>query len=307
MAKILITGASGLLGSNLAAVAAGEHAVLGTVHRHPIRIPGVELLAADLSNPDQVHSLIDRQRPAWVVHCAGATEVDRCELEPTWAWRLNLEMATNVAAAAHSVGARLAQISTDAVFDGEAGEYRETDEARPISIYGQSKLEAERAVAESHPEALILRVNFYGWGAGPKRSLAEWFLERLEAGQSCPGFTDVYFSPLLAQHLASLILELLAAGASGLFHLPGRTCLSKYEFGVRLAQAFGLNPSLIRPASVDGAKLPASRAKRLCLVGDKVEESLGRPLPELEAGLREFRESRETWPVRREAKAGAPA
>ena len=307
MARILITGASGLLGSNLALLGASEHEVLGTFHRHSLDIPGVQLVAADLTDPEAAGTVIGSYRPEWVVHCAGATEVDRCELEPAWAWRLNVDMARHVAAAAQSVGARLAHISTDAVFDGEAGEYRESDEARPISIYGQSKLAGERAVAESHPEALILRINFFGWGAGPKRSLAEWFLERLEAGQSCPGFTDVYFSPLLAQHLGRLVFELLAAGPSGLFHLPGRICLSKYEFGVRLAQAFGLDPSLIRPTSIDAAKFPAARAKRLCLAGEKVEAALGRPLPDLEDGLREFRESRQSWPLRRETKAGTPA
>ncbi len=307
MAKILITGASGLLGSNLAVVAAAEHQTLGIYHQHPLQIPGVDMMAAELSDPRQATRVIAGFAPDWVVHCAAASEVDRCELDPAWARRLNLEMAKNVAEAAAGVGARLAHISTDAVFDGELGDYRESDEPRPIMIYGETKLAGERAVALAHPEALVLRINLFGWGPGPKRSLAEWFLERLEAGDTCPGFTDIYFSPLLAQHLARALLELLEAGASGLLHLPGHTCLSKYEFGVQLAQEFGLDAARIRPMSVGDAKLTAARPRRLCLNGEKVESVLGRPLPELDSGLRELRESRGMFPSRRQAKAGAAA
>jgi dTDP-4-dehydrorhamnose reductase len=307
VAKVLITGASGLLGSNLAVVAAGEHPTLGIYHQHPLQIPGVEMVGAELADPGQASRVIAEYSPDWVVHCAAASEVDRCELDPAWAWRLNREMAKSVSEAARLAGARLAHISTDAVFDGEAGDYRESDDPRPIMIYGESKLAGEQAVAQSHPEALILRTNLFGWGPGPKRSLAEWFLERLEAGDSCPGFTDVYFSPLLAQQLARAILDLLASNASGLFHLPGRTCLSKYEFGVQLAKEFGLDPARVRPMRVGEAKLTAARPRRLCLNGEKVEGLLGRPLPELESGLRELRESRGTLPNRRQAKAGAAA
>ncbi len=307
MARILISGASGLLGSNLAVVAATEHQAQGIYHQHPVQIPGVEMVGADLADREQASRVIAAYAPDWVVHCAAASEVDRCELDPAWAWRLNLEMAKNVAEAAHEAGARLAHVSTDAVFDGERGDYRESDEPRPIMIYGVSKLAGEQAVAQAHPEALILRINLFGWGPGPKRSLAEWFLERLEAGDSCPGFTDVYFSPLLAQQLARAILDLLAVGASGLFHLPGRTCLSKYEFGVQLAQQFELDPARIRPMVVGEAKLTAARPRRLCLNGEKVEGLLGRPLPELESGLRELRESRGMLPNRRQARAGAAA
>ncbi|MGH2621205.1 MAG: sugar nucleotide-binding protein, partial [Anaerolineales bacterium] len=142
---------------------------------------------------------------------------------------------------------------------------------------------------------------------GPKRSLAEWFLERLETGDSCPGFTDIFFSPLLAQQLGQAILDLLAVGASGLYHLPGRTCLSKYEFGVRLAEEFELDPARIRPMRVGEAKLTAARPKRLCLNGEQVESVLGRRLPELESGLRDLRESRGRLPSRRQAKAGTAA
>src|SRR3990172_5052856 len=132
-------------------VAAAEHPTLGVYHQHPLQIPGVEMVGAELADPGQASRVIAGYSPDWVVHCAAASELD-----PAWAWRLNREMAKSVSEAARLAGARLAHISTDAVFDGEAGDYRESDEPRPIMIYGESKLAGEQAGAQSHPEALIL-------------------------------------------------------------------------------------------------------------------------------------------------------
>lgn len=292
MAKLLITGVSGLLGGNMALTAAREHEVIGVVHRHRVDLPGVDVVQADLAQPGATEALIEAQRPGWVVHCAGATQLDRCEREPAWAHALNVDMARQVAEASAAAGARLAHLSTDSVFDGEKGGYDEADEPRAINAYAESKLAGERAVAAAHPGALIVRTNFFGWNVRAKVNLAEWFLANLERGEACKGFTDVSFSPLYVDDLAGLILSLLKRGARGVFHLPGRDCVSKHAFGVRLAEAFELEASLILPASVDEMDFTARRAKRTCLNGGKSESFLGRPLPALEAGLRAFRAAR---------------
>jgi dTDP-4-dehydrorhamnose reductase len=134
--------------------------------------------------------------------------------------------------------------------------------------------------------------------------LAEWFLDRFDQGEPTPGFTDVYFSPLVVDHLASWLLELLGRGAHGLLHLPGATCLSKYEFGVRLAKAFRHDPALVHPASVKDSGMRAERPLRTCLKGDRAVSLLGRPLPDLEEGLDELRR---TWPDRRSLRLAQPA
>ncbi len=293
MARILVTGASGLLGASLALVAAEEHEVVGTYHQHPLELPGVKMVQADLTEAGAALRLLLVHAPDWVVHCAAATEVDRCEREPQWARQMNVAVPGVIAQACLRIGARLVHISTDAVFDGVEGEYREVDPPRPINVYGVTKLEGERNVAELDPEALILRTNFFGWSLGQKASLAEWFLHRLEQGKACPGFTDVFFSPLFADHLAGFILALLEREAHGLMHLPGRTCLSKYDFGVRLAESFNLDPTLIQAAGADDADLPAPRPRHICMVGEKAESVLGAKLPGVDAGLHDFRQLRE--------------
>lgn len=295
MARILVTGASGLLGSNLAVLARDQHEVIGAYHRNPIAIDRVRMIEADLTQDGAPAEVIGRHRPDWVVHCAAATDVDRCEREPDWARAMNVTLAEQVARACRRSGARLAHISTDSVFDGQSGDYREDDLAEPINVYGETKLAGERALLRGNPTALVLRTSLFGWGPDGHRGLAHWFTHRLQAGQSCSGFADVYFSPLYAPHLAQAILELLERRASGLYHLPGRTCLSKYEFGLRLAHALELDSRLVVPGTLEQAALGAKRAKRLCLSGTKVEAALGHRLPEIDRGLRELAHDRELW------------
>ncbi len=286
----MITGASGLLGANLVLDALGAgHQVIAVSFRHAVRHPKVESVAADLSCPGEARRILGDWRPQWVVHCAAATDVDACEAEPVKAFRLNRDMAGQVAMAARAVGARLVHISTDAVFDGERGDYTEDDEPHPINVYGESKLEGERVARHEHPEALIVRTNIYGWNAQPKQCLSEWFLSRLRAGRESPGFVDAWFSPILAKDLGAILLRLLSEGRVGVWHVGGRDCLSKFDFGVLIAQVFGHNSHLIKPEAMQDSRLRARRGRRLCLQSSRMPTLDGVQLPHVYEGLRRWK------------------
>jgi dTDP-4-dehydrorhamnose reductase len=286
MTRVLVTGASGLLGASLSLLASEAGAeVVGTYHRHELDLPGVRMVAADLLPPGAGEELVARERPEWVVHCAGGTDVDACEQDPRTAERLNRDLAQEVARASRSAGAGLVHISTDAVFAGDAGPYAEGDPLRPLNVYGRTKLEAEQRVLAEHDRAIVVRTNFFGWSATGRRGLAEWFWNRLEAGRECPGFTDVWFNPLLVTDLARTLLGLMDLGVPGVVHVAGGTCASKFEFGQALARAFGYDAELVRPATSDGAGLRAPRPKRLCLAVGRAERLLRRRMPSLEAAL----------------------
>jgi dTDP-4-dehydrorhamnose reductase len=163
-------------------------------------------------------------------------------------------------------------------------------------VYGASKLAGEHVVRAEHPEAVIVRTNIYGWNAQPKHSLAEWFLARLEAGQECPGFTDAWFSPILVNDLGVRLFELLRAGAEGLYHVAGSECITKYAFGVRLAEVFGLPRELIVPSGARESKPAARRGAMLCLDSGKASKQLEKPMPAVSDGLARLKRLRaEGW------------
>ena len=141
---------------------------------------------------------------------------------------------------------------------------------------------------EADPQAIVARVNLFGWSLSGRRSLAEFFFNKLSAGERCMGFTDVYFCPLLANDLGRLFLKMLEARLSGLYHIVGSECSSKYDFGLRVARLFGLDASLISPASVQASGLTAARSPNLTLNTAKLANALGEPLPNLSTGLEQF-------------------
>ena len=184
----------------------------------------------------------------------------------------------------------MVHLSTDSVFDGVRGNYREEDQPHPINTYAHTKLESEWAVASANPQAIIARVNLYGWSLTGKRSLAEFFFNHLSTGRQVMGFTDVYFCPLLATELGKLLLRMLEKELSGIYHVVSRECITKYEFGVRLARKFGLDDGLIQPVSVTQAGLAAARSPNLTLRTDKLTQALGEEPPGIDSNMDAFYE-----------------
>lgn len=290
--RILVTGASGLLGLNLALTTATEAnkdlVVVGQVNRHIVRTGTFTVIQTDLLAPGAVERLIEHVQPDWVINCAALAILDACEADPALAHQLNVELPRTLALHVARSGARLVHISTDAVFDGQRGNYTEEDTPNPLSVYARTKLEGEQAVAAANPEAIIARVNLFGWSLTGKRSLAEFFFYNLRIGKEVMGFTDVCFCPLLVNDLARLLLKMLEQGLSGLYHVVSRDCVSKYNFGVALARKFGLESDLVKPASVSESGLQASRSPRLTLKADKLARALGESPPNLSTGLDRF-------------------
>jgi dTDP-4-dehydrorhamnose reductase len=288
MARVLVTGASGLLGLNLALEASEHHQVFGVINSHPLITDRFTVLKADLLEPGAVERVVDTAQPDWVIHCAALANLDACEQDSELAQELNIELPRKLAAYVTRGGARLVHISTDAVFDGLRGDYTEADAPNPVSVYARTKYAAEQAIAAASQEAIIARVNLYGWSLSGERSLAEFFFYHLQAGKGVMGFTDVYFCPLLVNDLAQVLLKMLAKNLSGLYHVVCPDTLSKYDFGVAIAQKFGFDEGLITPTSVKDAGLSAARSPRLTLQIYKLIHDLGETPPGISPGLERF-------------------
>jgi len=289
MTHYLVTGVSGLLGLNFAlAVDGKKHQVTGVANTLPMAWASFKNVQAELTQPGVIESLIEEHKPDVILHCAAIANVDACESEPELAKRVNTDLPGGIAEACRRHSVKMIQISTDAVFDGVKGNFTEDDPTNPLSVYALTKRDGENAVMSANPDALVTRVNFYGWSAAGNRSLAEVFYNNLQAGNQMNGFTDVTFCPMNILDLSELLVEATDLQLKGIYHVVGSEPMSKYEFGLRIAEKFGFNTALIKPVSVNDGNLKAARSPNLSLSTAKLQKALGHDLPAFDAGLQKF-------------------
>ena len=288
MARLLITGASGLLGINLALEAMSEYEVIG-VDRGKLKSPPFSVIKANFFDKNVFEPTLDSTQPDWVINCAALANLEECEKHPDQAKILNTDLPRELADACAKRNIKFVHLSTDAVFDGtKEGAYNEDDEPNPQIIYSQTKFDGELAVQAVNPQAIIARVNFFGWSLGGKRSLGEFFFNNLSEGKNVYGFTDVIFCPMWVNHLAQTLIAMLEKNLSGLYHVVGAQAMNKYQFGVEVARKFGLRESLIAPQSVERSRLTAKRSHNLWLSVHKLSTDLGREIPSFSTGLDGF-------------------
>ena len=288
MTRILVTGVSGLLGINLSHEMMREYDIVGVDRGKLVNAP-FKIWKADLLDSGAVDAILNSVRPNWLINCAALADLEACENTPYLARALNTDLPAQMAKACRSRDISFAHISTDAVFDGEKdGFYTEEDSPNPLGVYSQTKLDGERAVLNENKNAIVARVNFYGWSLSGKRSLAEFFHHNLTNNKSMSGFTDVIFCPMFVNHTARILIKMLEKNLSGLYHLVGTQAMSKYQFGVEIARKFSLQEGEISPKSILASSLTARRAHNVALSTHKLSTDLGETLPEFSTGLDEF-------------------
>lgn len=276
--RLLITGGTGLLALNWACALRDTWDVTLGTHRHSVDLAGVNACPLVLDDPVRLQAQLEEVSPDLVVHTAGLTSVDKCELSPVMANQANIEIAQNVALVAARHGAALVHVSTDHLFSGQESMYTEAEPPAPVNHYARTKALAETAVMQANPAALVLRTNFFGWGHAGRQSFTDWLIYNLRVGKELSLFDNVFYTPILADALALAAHELLEKGASGVFNLVGDQRLSKYEFARMLADHFSLPHHLLLQHSFDGSELMAARPHDMSLDNRKAREVLGRNL-----------------------------
>lgn len=271
MDTVLVIGGSGLVGGKVSAIASRAFKVVGT-HRGVIpKIPGVRFVELHKERVEDGIALLRDLKPAAVVDTAAMHNVDRCEEERDLAWQVNAGATGALARVAQDIGARYLFVSTDFVFDGTKGRYREEDVPRPVNHYGATKLAGERAVLAAGPDHLVVRPSVvFGWD-DTRLNFATWVLASLREGKAINVATDWIGSPTFADSLAAAILRLLATPDGGVYHLAGADALSRYELAVRLAGAFELDPSLIKAVAATELNLKAPRPPNASLSSAKAK------------------------------------
>ncbi len=278
MPNLLITGGSGLLGLNWAVAMRERFSVVLGLHQRSISLAGVQSKLIDLTSVEKLASQLESARIASVVHAAGLTSVEQCELNPERAWYLNVDIAENVARACAKVDIPLVHISSDHLFSGKESMSTEEASPSPVNVYGKTKAEAETHVLSAHPKTLVIRTNFYGWGTGYRRSFSDRIIDALRQHHSITLFEDVYYTPILVQELVQAVHELVDQRVTGVFNVVGNECLSKYEFGIRVADIFDLDTRLIRRGTLCTVPELVRRPHNMSLLNRKVSTALGKEI-----------------------------
>ena len=275
---LLITGGTGLLGVNWAVACREHYSVTLTLHERPIQLSGVHTCQVDLTDAAALCTFFAERQIENVIHTAGFTSVEGCERDPEAAHHCNVALAETVARAAADTGVGLIHVSTDHLFDGKADIYFEDSAVSPVNVYGRTKAMAEETVLRAHPGAIVLRTNFYGWGPSYRPSFSDWLLNALRADRPLRLFTDMRYTPTNITPLVEAAMALSAQGASGIFHAVGDEALSKYEFGLRLAESFGLSPKLIEPVRLADQPELVRRPRSMALGTRRLRHFLGQGL-----------------------------
>jgi len=275
MQKILITGGTGLLAINWAFALRDKMHVTLITHSRSININKVSVLNLDLNSIKNIISAIENIKPDYVIHTAGLTSVEKCELDPKEAFFVNAQLAENVALACLKTNTQMVHISTDHLYDGGKSFFSEQDNVCPLNIYGESKAAAEKKILDLGSEVLIIRTNFYGWGPRYRQSFSDNIIKNLRSGMPLKLFEDVFYTPIYIGTLIRLVHELLVQKSNGIFNIVGNERLSKYDFGMSLAKFFNLDTKHITPSKIIDHEFLAKRPNDMSLNNAKIIKKLG--------------------------------
>ena len=274
--RVLVTGAGGMLGTAVQAAA-------------PSTIQLVALRHADLAIEDAqaVERAVARERPEWIVNCAGYTQVDRAEAEPDTAERVNARGPANLARAARDTGARLLHISTDYVFDGRAARpYREDDPVGPLNVYGRTKLAGEQAVRDILPQGhLIVRTQWLFGEGGP--NFVATILRLARERPELKVVNDQHGRPTYAPDLATALWKLIACDARGTVHCANEGAATWFDVAKAAIELAGLHTRVVACATADMPR-PAPRPQYSVLDCVRYQGVVGSPLRSWKAALGEY-------------------
>jgi dTDP-4-dehydrorhamnose reductase len=281
MKKILITGSNGLLGQKLVEllIQSVDIQVVATA-RGENRLPfkdGYEYQSMDITSREQVQEVVANTKPNVIIHTAAMTNVDQCESEKDACWAQNVNSVEYLIEASSKIDCFLLHVSTDFIFDGKAGPYKEDAEANPISFYGWSKYAAEKLVTNSNIRWAIARtVLVYGIAHDMSRTnIILWVKKSLEDGKNIKVVTDQWRTPTLAEDLAKGCTLIAEQEAEGIFNISGKDFLTPYEMAIMTADYFKLDKSLIAQADSTTFSQPAKRPPRTGFDLTKSQKVLG--------------------------------
>lgn len=279
--KILITGSNGLLGQKIVrqtqkkgitflATSKGEN-------RNP-DCPSENYQSLDICNTDDISIVFTDFQPTHVIHTAAITNVDACELNPEECELVNVTATRYLFEAAQKINAHFQLLSTDFIFDGEKGNYKETDEPNPLSVYAKSKVDGEAILLNSDYKnsSIVRTIIVYGIGNNLSRNnIICWAKEALGKGQPMNIIDDQFRAPTWADDLAWACLRICELNTTGIYHISGPETLSIYSIVERVANYYGLSTETLTKTDSSTLNQPAKRPPRTGFDLTKSRNELG--------------------------------
>ena len=281
--KILITGANGMVGSAIVnRLINSSHDILatgrGSCRLDPTIISErLKYLPADITSSTDVRKMVHEFSPDMIIHGAAMTQVDDCEMKKEDCYRVNLEGTASLVAAAEQVASRFCYLSTDFVFDGNSGPYREEDITSPINYYGKTKELAEQIVRNSKLSWSIARtVLLYGKTDHITRSnFIYWVKDNLEAGKKINVVNDQLRTPTYIPDFVDGILKITEQDAEGIYHISGEDQMTPYQMAIVVADHLKLDKTLISPVDASTFTQIGKRPLKTGFLIEKAKQGLG--------------------------------
>lgn len=291
--RVLITGANGLLGQAVVKHLrpSPDYEVLATARDDRPRVTSTpcEYTPMDVTAPDAVTTVFEQYDPDVVVNCAAISDVKTCADDRNEAWAVNARAVKRLAKRCDEVGARLIQVSTDFVFDGENGPYDETARPNPVNYYGRTKLGGENALREVGLSdwTIVRTVLLYGTAENLSRSnVVLWMIDELSKGKTIQVVDDQWRTPTYVADLATGIETIIDREKDGIYHVSGRELVTIHDLAETVAKVFGFSSEPIEPVASDYFDEVVTRPPKTGFIILKAETELGYDPHSLEDGLR---------------------
>ena len=269
--RILITGAFGQLGHALQSVLSRESNYELICTGRKIK-EGQEGIPLDIRNQVALKEIINTTAPDILINLAAMTNVDACELNPKLAGEINVAGLQHIC---DSFKGKIIHLSTDYVFDGTSGPYKEDDPLNPLSIYGKTKLASEHILLEKDIKNLVIRGNvLYDYSPHTSASFLNWVVSSLKDNQEIKVVEDQFNNPTWTRSMSDIIELSIENDLEGIIHWGDSVHISRYEFAKLIAKKFSLNDSLIKPVLTSELNQPARRPLQSGLSTEKLVNML---------------------------------
>jgi dTDP-4-dehydrorhamnose reductase len=279
--KIVITGSNGLLGQKIVKQCLKHGIDFVATSKGENRnnnCPESRYRSLDICDKEAVFQCLNSAKPTHVIHTAAMTNVDQCELNPSECKEINVTATQNLWSVSSDLGIHFQLLSTDFVFDGSKGNYSENDTPNPLSIYAQSKVDAEKLLLDSKNSnwSIVRTIIVYGQGENLSRTnIICWAKETLAKQQPMKIIDDQFRAPTWADDLAWACIRICALNKKGIYHISGPETMSVYEIVARVAKFYGLETNVIEKTDSSTLNQPAKRPPRTGFDLTKAKTELG--------------------------------